>query len=203
MLASKCSLDQEKVCPCVSSSAAPDQWRAGLLRTWLFRSTSLFSQVDMPFWFSTSSLSRDLLLARQASAAKGLFAGPRCVHGFVEKDVRMTRCSVLHVCWRQLRTRQKKGDTVYVCGFIGVRWRRVGNPTKTKRRKSLRRSAPCTDLLRLNELSFARWPQASQPLSAAPGNAADKMRTDRKWHFIDIDDEDARWNFPHGGIFLC
>ena len=44
---------------------------------------------------------------------------------------RLTGYSLLHVCWRRLGTRQKKkGDSV--CGFIGVRWQRVGNPTKTK-----------------------------------------------------------------------
>ena len=63
-LASMCSLDQEKVC-------LTDQWRAGMLGSWLFRSSSfwssLFSQVAMDPWFmvclSTSSLSRDLFLA--------------------------------------------------------------------------------------------------------------------------------------------
>ena len=163
-----------------------------MLGSWPFRSSSfrnsLFSQVAMHSGFmvclSTSSLSRDIFLAGQASAAKAQIAGPCCVHGLFEKDL-------LHVCWRQLGTRQKKkSDSVYVCGFIGVLWRRVGNPTK-KRRKSPRRSAPCTGLLRLNEHSFARWPHASRSRSAALGNAADKrMRTDRQYYFIDIDKTD-------------
>ena len=83
----------------------------------------------MHSWFmvclSTSSLSRDLLLAGQASAAKGHFAGPRCVHGLLQKDL-------LHVCWRQLGNRQKKVaayavSSVYVGGGFTV-----GNPTKKK-----------------------------------------------------------------------
>ena len=77
-ITSMCSLDQQKV----FSSSAPDQWRAGMLGSWLFRSSSfrssLFSQVATHPWFmvclSTSSLSRGLFRAGQASAAEGIFA---------------------------------------------------------------------------------------------------------------------------------
>ena len=152
-----------------------------MLGRWLFRISSfrnsLFSQVAMHSWFmvclSTSSLSRDIFLAGQASAAKGRIAGPHCVGS---KNYRMTGYRLLYVCWRCLGTRQKRRQRFH--------WRRVGNPTKKKGKKTLQRSAPCTGLLRLNELSFARWPHASRSQSAAPGNAADKMRTDRHYCFI-------------------
>ena len=45
---------------------------------------------------------------------------------------------------------KKKGDSV--CGFIGVRWRRVGNPTETKAKISPTFHT-FTGLLHLNELS--------------------------------------------------
>ena len=93
-----------------------------MLGSWLFRSNSFqnsrFSQlqVAMHSWFmvclSTSSLSRDLFLAGQASAAKGHFAGPSCVDRLVEK----TCCTFVGGSWEPDK---KKFDSI--CGFIGVR----------------------------------------------------------------------------------
>ena len=53
----------------------------------------------------------------------------RSIHEFVEKDDRVTRYSLLHIGWQPLGTRQKK-KSHSVCGFIGIRWLRVGNLTK-------------------------------------------------------------------------
>ena len=83
---------------------------------------------------------------------------------------RLTGNSLLHVCWRRLGTRQKKKKGDSVCGFIGVRWRRVGSPTKTKAKISPTFHA-FTGLLRLNELSVDLGVQRRET------RAADKLRT--------------------------
>ena len=168
----------KKVCPCfIFSGPCSDQWRPGMLGSWLFRSlsssfrNSLFSQVAMHSWFmicpSTPSLSGDLFLAGQASAAKGHFAGPHCsCVDWIQGVARLLAA---------VGNPTEKGDNVYVRGFIGVDSTLAAGWELDiqKRRKSLPRSAPFTELLRLNELSFARWPwpHAGRSRSAAPGNA--------------------------------
>ena len=143
-----------------------------MLGSWLFRSSSFrnsfFSQVAMHSWFmvclSTSSLSRDLFLAGQASTAKWHFAGPRCVHGLEKTIVWLDTacCTFVGGGWEPGK---EKGDSV--CGLIGARSRRVGNPTKN-RRKSLRlseASAPCTGILRHMQWAFVHTVAACQSIS--------------------------------------
>ena len=60
-----------------------------------------------------------------------------------------------------------------MCGFIGVRWRRVGNPTKTKAKISPMFHT-FTGLLRLNELSVDLGVQRRET------RAADNLRTNER-----------------------
>ena len=147
------------------------------LDQWLFRSSSfrssLFSQVATHPWYkvclSTASLSRGLFRAGQTSAAKGIFAAHT---GSLKKTGSFD--------WIQLAARLlaavgnlTKKKVTACAGFIGVRWRQVGNPTKTKAKISPTFHT-FTGLLRLNELSVdvgvQRWET----------RAADKLRTNER-----------------------
>ena len=84
-------------------------------------------------------------------------------------------CTFVGVGWEPEKKKKKKGDSV--CGFIGVRWRRVGNPTKTKAKISPTFHT-FTGLLRLNELSVYLGVLRQET------RAADKLRTnDRQCYF--------------------
>ena len=117
----------------------------------------------MHLWFmvclSTSSFSGDILLAGQGSAAT-----LHSVHGFVEKDWIQPVARLLVAVENPTK---KKGDSV--CGFIGVRWWRVGNKKGEK----------LSDVLHLHRAS-------SNELSVDLGvrrretRAADMLRTNRQ-----------------------
>ena len=144
-----------------------------MLGSWLFRSSSFRSSLFSQVCLSTSSGSRGLLRAGQASAARDL----RSVHGFFEKDrvVDWIQPAARLLAAVGNPTKKKKGDSV--CGFIGVRWRRVGNPTKTKAKISPTFHT-FTGLLRLNELSVYLGVLRQET------RAADKLRTnDRQCYF--------------------
>ena len=124
LLALLCSLDQEKDCLIFSP------WLVAVSKQFIPKFT-LLPGSHAPCYkvcLSTSFLSRGLFRAGQTSAAKGIFAAHT---GSLKKTGSFD--------WIQPAARllaavgnatKKKGDSV--CGFIGVRWRRVGNPTKTK-----------------------------------------------------------------------
>ena len=111
--------------------------------------------------------------------------------GFVGKDDRMTGYSLLHVCWQRLGTHQKKKKKrwkhmrFHQC-TLATGW----EPDKKKRRKSLRRFAP-SQVLRRFAHTVARVPVYLKVWHRGR-RAADKMRTDRHYCFIDIDYQDRR-----------